>query len=120
MKVIALKTEKARVRRVKNILLSAGNTIGSAHFTKRSDGSKRRMCFRLHTKNPTYAAKPSGKRFQSRKARDSDNQMLTVYDVNKVRRDKKGKISGRGDWRSVGLETVTRICVKGEIYKIRA
>ena len=120
MKVIALKTEKARVRKVKNILLSAGNTIGSVHFVKRSDGNKRRMCYRLHTKNPTYAAKPSGKRFQSRKAKDSDNQMLTVYDVNKVRRDKKGKISGRGAFRSIPLENVERICVKGQIYKIKA
>jgi hypothetical protein len=119
MKVIVCKTKKARVRTVKNIILSAGHTIGSVHFRKRSDGSKRRMCYRLHAAKPTYAAKPTGKRFLSRKARDSDNLMLTVLDVNKVRRDKKGKIAGRADWRTVPLETVERICVKGEIYKIK-
>lgn len=119
MKVITLKTEKARVRKVRELIMSAGHTIGSAHFTKRSDGSKRRMCFRLHAAKPTYATKPSGKRFQSRKARDSDNQMITVLDVNKVRRDKNGKICGRGDWRTIPLETVTRTCIKGEICKIK-
>lgn len=120
MKVIVRKTEKARVRKVKELILSAGNTIGSVHFRKRSDGSKRRMCFRLHASKPTYAMKPSGKRFKSRKARDSDHQMMTVLDVNKVRRDKDGKIAGRGDWRTIPLETVERVCIKGEIYKIRS
>jgi len=120
MKVVVRKSEKARVRKVKDLILSAGHTIGSVHFRKRSDGSKRRMCFRLHAAKPTYATKPSGKRFKSRKARDSDNQMMTVLDVNKVRRDKSGKISGRGDWRTIPLDTVERVCVKGEIYKIKS
>jgi len=119
MQVIVRKTEKARVRKVKDLILSAGHTIGSVHFLKRSDGTKRRMCFRLHASKPTYATKPTGKRFKSRKARDSDNLMLTVLDVNKIRRDKKGKISGRGDWRTIPLESVERVCVKGEIYKIK-
>lgn len=120
MKVIVRKTEKARIRKVRDLILSAGNTIGSVHFRKRSDGTKRRMCYRLHAQKPTYAMKPTGKRFQKTKARDADNQMLTVLDVNKVRRDKKGKIAGRGDWRTIPLETVERVCVKGEIYKIKS
>ena len=76
------------------------------------------MCFRLHAQRPGYATKPSGKRFRARKERDEGNQMLTVLDVNKVRRDKKGNIAGRGDWRTIPLENVNRVCVKGVIYKI--
>jgi hypothetical protein len=117
MEVIVCKSEKERVRKVRQLIQSAGNTIGSAHFRKRSDGSKRKMCYRLNAQKPTYAMRPNGKRFKSRKARDEDNQMLTVLDVNKVRRDKNGKIAGRGDWRTIPLETVERVCVKGTIYK---
>jgi len=124
MKVIVRKTEKARVRKVRELILSAGNTIGSVHFRKRSDGTKRRLCFRLHTTKPTYAQQPSGEGFKSRKARDSDNNLMTVLDANKVIRAKsgrrKGKISGKGDWRSIPLDTVDRICVKGNIYKIKS
>ena len=123
MKVIVRKTEKARVRKVREILLSAGNTIGSVRFRKRSDGTLRKMCYRLHAQRPTYAQQPNGGKFQSRRAKDADNNMLTVLDVNKVVRAKSGKrkgmISGRGDWRTIPLESVERICVKGDIYKIK-
>ena len=78
------------------------------------------MCYRLHASKPTYATKPSGKRFRARKERDEGNLMMTVLDVNKVRRDKKGKIAGRGDWRTIPMENVERVCVKGEIYKIKS
>ena len=124
MKVIVRKTEKARVRKVKDIILSAGNQIASVWFRKRSDGSLRKMAYRLHVANPTYASTPKSASFKKRKAKDSDNQMLTVLDVNKVLRAKsgrrKGKICGRGAYRSIPLETVTRVCVKGEIYKIKS
>ena len=119
MQVIAIKSERARVKKVKSLILSAGNQIGSVHFTKRSDNSKRRMCFRLHTQKPTYAMSPSGKKVQARKAKDSDNLQMTVFDVNKVLY-KKGKMCGRGDWRSIPLENVERVCVQGQIYKIIA
>ena len=119
MKVITLKSEKARVRRVRKLIESAGNKIGSVHFRKRSDGELRRMCYRLHTSAPTYATKPSGKRFRQRAARDSDNNMMTVIDTNAVIRNKKGKIAGRGDWRTIPLENVVRVCVNGTIYRIR-
>ena len=122
MKVIVRKTEKARVRKVRELILSAGNTFGSVWFYKRSDGSLRKMPFRLHVKSPTYAQQPSGKLFQARKAKDSDNNMITVLDTNKVLRAKSGKrkglISGRGDYRSIPLENVVRVCVKGTIHKI--
>jgi len=120
MQVIVRKTEEARIRKVRDLILSAGNTIGSVHFRKRSDGEKRRMCFRLHASKPTYAMKPTGKRFQASKKRDEAHNMMTVLDVNKVRRNKQGKIAGRGDWRTIPLDTVERVCVKGEIYKIKS
>ena len=77
------------------------------------------MAYRLHCVKPTYATKPTGKRFIKNKAKDSDNLQLTVLDVNKVLRNKKGRISGRGQWRTVPLETVQRIKVRGKIYKIK-
>ena len=123
MEVIVRKTEKARVKKVRSLILSAGNTFGSVHFRKRSDGSKRKLSFRLNSQNPTYAQKPGSGKFSSRKAKDSDNNMLTVIDANIVIRAKsgrrKGKISGRGDWRTISIETVERVCVKGKIYKIK-
>lgn len=118
MKVIECRDKRARVSKVKKLIMSAGNTIGSVHFVKRSDGTLRKMCYRLHARKPGYAAKPTGKRFKSRLEKNIKVNLLTVLDVNKVRRDKKGKICGRGDWRSVPVDTVKRICVKGEIYKI--
>ena len=120
MKVITIKSDKARVRKVKNLIESVGNKIGSVHFRKRSDGSLRKMCYRLHTKKPQYATSPSGKRFKKRQALNSDNLQMTVFDVNKVVRDKKGKIAGRGAWRTIPLENVVRTCINGTITKIRS
>jgi len=80
------------------------------------------MAFRRHVINPSYAPSPNSKSFKSRKAQDSDNMQLTVLDVNKVLRAKsgrrKGKISGRGAFRTIPLENVKRLCVQGTIYKI--
>ena len=118
MKVIKTKSEKVRIRKVKKLLLSAGNTIGSVWFKKRSDGTLRKMCYRLHTQNPGYAPSPTGKRETKRRSLDSDNCQITVLDCNKVLR-RKGRISGRGAWRTIPLENVKRICVKGEITRVR-
>ena len=119
MEVIVRKSKKARMRKVRDLILSAGNQFGSVHFRKRSDGSKRKMCYRLHTAKPTYATKPSGKRFQARKARDSDNNMITVIDTNAVIRDCQGRIAGRGAWKTIPLENVVRVCVNGTITRFR-
>jgi len=119
LKVIQISDERERVQAVKELIRSAGNKIGSVHFKKRSTGELRKMCYRLHTQKPAYATKPSGKRHISRKAKDSEHQMMTVLDVNKVLRDKKGKIAGRGDWRTIPLENVVRVKVDGTIYRIR-
>ena len=124
MKVIVRKTKKARVRKVKEIIEATGNQIFSVWFIKRSDGSLRKMAARLHVSNPTYAPSPNSKSFMSRKAKDSDNMQMTVLDVNKVVRAKsgrrKGKISGRGAYRTVPLENVVRICSRGTIYKVKS
>ena len=120
MEVVEVKTEKGRIEKVRQLILSAGNKIGSVYFKKRSDGSLRRMNFRLHVYHPTYACQPLGKRHKSRVSKDYNNHQMTVLDVNKVRRNQKGRISGRGDWRTIPLEKVERICVNGKIYRIKS
>jgi len=123
MKVIICKTKKARVRKVKQLIESAGNHMASVWFRKRSDGTLRKMAIRLHVQNPTYATTPNSKSFAKRKAQDSDNMLMTVFDVNSVVRAKsgrrKGMISGRGSYKSIPLDSVVRVCVNGEINKIR-
>ena len=118
MKIVKVKSESRRVKIAKKLIESAGNQMGSCWFRKRSDGSKRRMSFRLHVQKPSYASKPTGKHFQETKAKDSDNHQMTVLDVNKVRYNNKGRICGRADWRTIPLETVERVAVRGEIYRI--
>lgn len=115
MKVINVKSERARVRTIKKIMESAGNSIGNVHFIKRSDGSKRRMSYRLHVRKPSYAPAPKG---SNKKKIDIKNNQITVFDVNKVRYNRQGKMNGRGDYRTVPLDSVTRISVNGEIYKV--
>lgn len=118
MKVIQVKSSRDRIRKVKSLILSVGNKIGAVSFLKRSDGKLRKMAYRLHVKRPTYASSPNGKNFIRNRAKDSDNLQITVFDTNKVRYNSKGRMSGRGDWRTIPLETVTRIKANGEIYKI--
>ncbi len=117
MKVVMSKTEREKVGAVKKIIMSAGNQMASVHFRKRSDGSKRRMSFRLHVRKPTYARAPSSKD-KKRSKINRANKQLTVFDVNKIRYNHKGLMCGRGDFRTIPLETVSRICVNGEIYRI--
>ena len=68
----------------------------------------------MHVRKPIYVNAPSSKKV-SRKLK---NDILTVFDTNKVLRDDRGLISGRGDYRSVPLKNVNRIKVNGVIYKI--
>jgi len=117
MQVISIKSDKARSEKVRSIIRSAGNSFGSVYFTKRSDGKKRRMSYRLRVSKPTYAPKPSGKMKDKWQKKIEDN-VITVFDCNKVLYNKKGLMSGRGAWRSIPLENVERICVNGQIYKI--
>lgn len=113
---LQFKSDNARINKVKQLIKSAGNLIGAVHFRKRLDGSKRRMSYRLGVQEPTYASRPSGKK--DNRAKDEANCQITVLDVNKVRYNKKGNMSGRGDWRCIPLETVSRVAVNGQIYRI--
>ncbi len=116
MKIINSINQKDKVTKVRNIIKSAGNKIASVHFIKRSDGSKRKMSFRLRVNTPTYANKPKGDKLTPLK--DYNNNQMTVFDVNKVTYNSKGKMNGRGAWRTIPLENVTRVVVNGEIHKI--
>ena len=102
---------------IREALEAAGSKIGSVHFRKRSDGSLRKMCYRLHVQNPSIAAKPRSSTINKRQ-RDLENGQMTVFDVNKVVR-KNGEVLGRGAFRTVPLENVVRICNNGTIYKIK-
>lgn len=139
IKVIGAKAEDIR-----NLMKEAGQTIGSVSFIKKSDGSLRKMNYRLHVVDPTTAAKPKGNSksdkdmwrndnnnpfsivmipngfnvVPDRKFVDIKNDQMTVLDVNKVVRDESGKVIGRGAWRCVPLNNVKQITVKGVQYII--
>jgi hypothetical protein len=115
-KTIRCKTLPARIKRVRKVIESAGNTIGSVHFIKRSNHELRRMSFRLHVKNPSMAQAPRTN--AKNRYKDRDNLQMTVLDANKVIRDDKGKAIGRGAYRTIPLENVERISVKGKVYNI--
>jgi hypothetical protein len=120
-----------------------GSKIGSVHFYKRSSGELRKMCFRLHVQNPSVVKKPSSPSFKhckdcnskscknssefdkvaiaemyKRQAINNNNDQMTVYDCNKVVRDKNGVVIGRGDYRTIPLDRVVRIVSNGKTYKI--
>lgn len=107
---------REKVKKVKDLIKSAGNNIFAVSFYKKSDGSLRRMACRLHVHKPSYANKPSGKKFK-RSSKDGINNQI-VFDVNKITYNSRGKMNGRGAWRTIPLENITRIKVGGTIYKI--
>jgi hypothetical protein len=108
---------------IETLLRKAGSKIASVHFRKRGNDELRKMCYRLGVRNPSFASRPKGGT-QSRKDVNKKNTQITVFDVNKVCRDRNGKIKYenekqlRGAWRTVPLEKVTRICVDGVVYEI--
>ena len=130
--------QKATPEDVRNIMEFAGNQIGSVHFVKRSTGELRKMAYRLHVQAPTYAKAPKGstvkfdgkfhrapdgkfasspeKRIAERKHVDSKNNQMTVFDVNKVTKSEESQT--RGAWRTVPLDSVSRIVVNGITYEI--
>ena len=108
---------------VETLLKQVGNKFGSVHFVKRGNGQLRKMCFRLHVKNPSNANAPKGKK--NRKGVNKKNTQMVVFDVNKVLRNSDGSVKKddegkqlRGAWRTVPLEKVVRICVDGVTYLI--
>lgn len=110
---------------VREQIENAGNKIGSVYFYKRSDNSLRKMSYRLHVRpksvNEIEDIRPSGLGRSLKKWRkmiDEANNQMTVYDTNKVLRDSDGKIIGRGAYRTIPLENVTRIKNNGIEYEI--
>jgi hypothetical protein len=116
VKVLKFKALPARINKVRELLLSADHTIGGVEFIKRSNGELRKMTYRLHVDNPTVAPKPKGVR--NTKKINTENLQLTVLDSNKVVRDDDGNILGRGAYRTIPLEGVQSVTVKGTTYQI--
>ena len=115
---LKFKDKRSKVRKVKSLLLSVGNHLGSAWFKKREDGSNRKMVFKLHVKKPIYAKVPSSKKYRMNRDIDKNNNQIRVFDMNKINYNKKGLMNGRGCWRTIPLENVYRIKVGGDIYRI--
>ena len=113
--VIDIPNLPQRIKKVRSIISSAGSKIASVHFNKRSNGKLRKMAYRLHVQNPTCAKAPIGN--SNTKDKDKDNLQMTVFDVNKVNKDKDGNVIGRGAWRTIPLENVVRVCVDGTVYE---
>jgi hypothetical protein len=114
MREIMCETAKDKVKKVREVIKSAGRNIGSVHFIKRSDGHKRRMSFRLHVTKPTYVKSPSGKKMRHNPA---EKNLIVVFDCNCLKYNNKGRLCGRGGYKSIPLDGVTRLKINGEIYK---
>lgn len=99
--------------KLRNILHSVGNKIGSVWFIKKSDGTLRKMTYRVNVETPSHASMPSGKSIKK-----FTPDVMTVFDVNKIRYNSQNEMSGRGEWRSVPLDNIIRMKVNGTIYKI--
>lgn len=110
---VTCKNKRDKVRTARRILKMAENQIGNVWFIKRSDGKKRRMSYRLKVTKPTYATIPTGKG----RIDPKEHNLMTVFDCNLVRYNSRGKINGRGDYRSIPLDNVIRISVNGQIYR---
>jgi len=115
MKVLKVKG-RAKIRKVKSLIKSAGNHLFAVSFIKRSNGKLRRMSCRLNVSKPQYAREPTSKNFLYKKAKDAERDIITVFDANVIRYN-KGRMCGRGEYRSIGLESVIRLKVGGEIYR---
>lgn len=133
------------IKWIREKIKSAGTKIGSVYFIKKSDGKLRKMTYRVGVHSPSFAPIPKGKKFKEvcvncgiyankdnvhndpycqgpfKKVWDKDrsNDIITVLDTNKVVRNKEGNIKGRGAWRSIPLNNVTRICNNGTEYIIQ-
>jgi hypothetical protein len=116
---LSFRTPKEKVSKVRGLILSAGNKMANVWFIKRSNGKKRRMSFRLRVFKPQYAKVPNGKGNRKHRKMNQEKGLMTVFDVNCIRYDKRGRMNVRGSWKSIPLDGVIRIAVNGEIYRIR-
>lgn len=108
-----------KVRVVKKLIQSAGNKIFGIWFTKKSSGKVRKMSCRARVFKPTYEKAPKGKDVLERKSRDAENNLVTLFDVNCIRRDSNNLINGRGSFKSIPMSNVKRIKVGGVIHYIK-
>ena len=112
--IVEFETSPARIR---ELLESVGSKIGNVHFIKRSDGKLRKMCYRLHVRNPKNMARPSGN--GHRRDTDFANDIMTVYSTNDIIRDREGNIIRRGAYKRIPLDGVVRIVANGKVYEIQ-
>lgn len=108
---------------VKAKIEEAGSKIGNVWFIKRTDGSLRKMAYKLGVFNPKNVAKPKGEKliekgnnltWRNTKFIDEKNLQMRVYDVNHVNED-----YSRGAYRMINLPGVIRIASAGNIYLIQ-
>lgn len=114
METVMTSNKREKVRVVKGLIKSVGNQIGSVHFIARGTGKLRKMSYRLRVSKPTYEKVPSGHKNRTKK---QDSNLMTIFDVNMVRYNTRGRMNGRGGYKSIPLDSVVRLKVGGTIYK---
>jgi hypothetical protein len=117
MQIIVTKNKRDHVNKARKLLTSVGNGFGSVWFIKRSDGSKRKLSYRIHVRKPQYVKVPSGENLKHKKINEKNN-LITIFDCNMVRYNHKDRMCGRGGWKSIPLDGIIRIAANGEIYRI--
>jgi len=114
MQVIETGTVRAKINKVKKLISSAGNQMVGITFIKRGDGSRRKIAGRFRVSKPQYASIPSGKKMRYSA---KDKNLATIFDCNALKYNNKGRLCGRGAWKSFGLDMVERFKVNGVIHK---
>jgi hypothetical protein len=114
--MIKTKSKREKISKVRNLILSAGKKIGSVHFIKKN-GKVRKMTYRVYMNKAQYAPSFTSKKVKTLLEHDKQKVSMTIFDTNKIVYNKQGKISGRGAWRSIPLETVFRIKANGVVTK---
>lgn len=114
MEIVETRNKREKVSIVRSLIKSAGTKIGSVHFIARGTGKLRKMSYRLKVSHPQYEKVPTG---QKSRVKNYDRSLMTVFDVNCIRYNTRGKMNGRGGYKSIPLDSVVRIKVDGIIYK---
>ena len=103
-----------KVRFVKKLIKAAGNQMVGITFISRKKGNRRKIAGRFRVRKPQYASEPSGKKSRYN---PKDYNLATIFDCNCLKYNKRGRLCGRGSWKSFGMESVERFKVSGTIYK---
>ena len=93
---------------IKSLLRQAGSNFGAVHFVKKTDGTLRKMCYKLgvHKNGGTS------------KIKRQSTSLMTVWDTNKQTKTSDGETI-RGAYRSINLDGVTQITSGGTKYIIK-